>query len=117
MGGVRGQKTDGKGLMKLDLQTSDMFFENYKVLVSKIKEAIIKNQSIALNCNFEYLNTAYSTNFLKILVVLEDYKTIQNDNVIINFFYRKNDLDMIEFLEELETDEPSIYILLNCISE
>ena len=63
-----------------------------------------EGKKIDLNFKMSYFNTSSSRRFLEIMSLLEDYHFNKNGNVTINWYYEKNDLDMLESGEEYAED-------------
>ncbi len=61
-------------------------------------------KKIELNFRMSYFNTSSSRRFLEIMNLLEDYHYSKGGEVVINWHYEKNDLDMLESGEEYAED-------------
>lgn len=61
-------------------------------------------REVTFNFRMNYFNTASSRCFLDILEMLEDYEKSQNGKVIVNWYYRENDFDMLESGEDFSFD-------------
>jgi hypothetical protein len=62
------------------------------------------NKTITLNFKMSYFNTSSSRRFLEIMNILQAYHFNNSGNVVINWYYEKNDLDMLESGEEYAED-------------
>jgi hypothetical protein len=51
-----------------------------------------------------YFNTSSSRRFLEIFDLLEEYKKEQGGDVTVNWYYQKEDVDMLESGEEYAED-------------
>lgn len=71
------------------------------------------NRKITLNFKMSYFNTSSSRRFLEIMNLLQAYHFNHGGNVVINWYYEKNDLDMLESGEEYAED---IQLEFNLIS-
>lgn len=63
-----------------------------------------EGKKIELNFRMSYFNTSSSRRFLEIMNLLEDYHFNKNGNVVVNWYYEKTDLDMLESGEEYAED-------------
>ncbi|TAE75942.1 MAG: DUF1987 domain-containing protein [Bacteroidetes bacterium] len=61
-------------------------------------------KKIELNFRMSYFNTSSSRRFLEIMNLLEEYEKEKNGRVTVNWYYEKNDLDMLESGEEYAED-------------
>lgn len=61
-------------------------------------------RKFSLNFKMSYFNTSSSRRFLEIMSLLEDYHFNKSGDVTINWYYEKNDLDMLESGEEYAED-------------
>lgn len=61
-------------------------------------------RTITFNFKMYYYNTSSSRRFLEIFDMLEDYQNNHNGTMIINWYYKENDLDMLESGEEYAED-------------
>jgi len=61
-------------------------------------------KDITFNFRMSYYNTSSSRRFLEIFDLLEDYQNNMGGNVTINWYYKENDLDMLESGEEYAED-------------
>lgn len=61
-------------------------------------------KSITLSFRLNYFNTSSSRRFLEIMSILEDYHLKMNEQVTINWYYEKSDLDTMEKGEEYAKD-------------
>jgi len=61
-------------------------------------------KKITLNFRMTYFNTSSSRRFLEIMNILEDYHFNKGGEVVINWYYETNDLDMLESGEEYSED-------------
>lgn len=85
----------------MQVGTFDLDFENFKLLKEKIYTSIKKQEDIEINCNFELSpHTAFSINLLKLITLLKQYQQESAKQVVVNILYDKNNLDMIEWVEE-----------------
>ncbi|TAG05244.1 MAG: DUF1987 domain-containing protein [Cytophagia bacterium] len=64
----------------------------------------VPNKKIELNFRMSYFNTSSSRRFLEIMNLLEEYEAEKNGRVVVNWYYEKNDLDMLESGEEYAED-------------
>jgi hypothetical protein len=64
----------------------------------------LPNRKIELNFRMSYFNTSSSRRFLEIMNLLAEYQTEKNGRVTVNWYYEKNDLDMLESGEEYAED-------------
>lgn len=78
------------------------FFEPIFEWLKKYTEDEGKN--IELNFRMSYFNTSSSRRFLEIMNLLEDYHFNKEGNVVVNWYYEKTDLDMLESGEEYAED-------------
>ncbi|WP_026999628.1 DUF1987 domain-containing protein [Eisenibacter elegans] len=61
-------------------------------------------RKIVLNFKMTYFNTSSSRRFLEIMTMLEEYHNSKKGEVVINWYYEENDLDMLESGEEYAED-------------
>lgn len=60
---------------------------------------------ITMNFKMTYFNTSSSRRFIEILTRLEDYAKNHDDgNIVVNWYYEENDIDMLESGEEYAED-------------
>ncbi len=62
------------------------------------------NREITMNFKMTYFNTSSSRRFIEVLTMLEDYHKNNGGNVIVNWYYEENDIDMLESGEEYAED-------------
>lgn len=62
------------------------------------------NQEVTMNFKMTYFNTSSSRRFIEVLTMLEDYHKSNNGNVVVNWYYESNDIDMLESGEEYAED-------------
>ncbi|WP_375562340.1 DUF1987 domain-containing protein [Bernardetia sp. OM2101] len=63
-----------------------------------------EGRTIVFNFRMTYFNTSSSRRFLEIFDLLEDYSKSKNGNVTVNWYYEKDDVDMLESGEEYAED-------------
>ena len=63
-----------------------------------------EGKTIVFNFRMTYFNTSSSRRFLEIFDLLEDYQQNRNGNVTVNWYYEKDDVDMLESGEEYAED-------------
>lgn len=63
-----------------------------------------EGRTIVFNFRMTYFNTSSSRRFLEIFDLLEDYNKSKNGNVTVNWYYEKDDVDMLESGEEYAED-------------
>lgn len=63
-----------------------------------------EGRTIVFNFRMTYFNTSSSRRFLEIFDLLEDYNKNKNGNVTVNWYYEKDDVDMLESGEEYAED-------------
>ncbi len=61
-------------------------------------------RKITMNFKMTYFNTSSSRRILEILTLLEQYKNEKGGDVVVNWYYEKNDTDMQENGEEYADD-------------
>jgi hypothetical protein len=61
-------------------------------------------RKVVFNFKMTYFNTSSSRRFLEIFDLLEDYKKEKNGDVTVNWYYQKEDVDMLESGEEYSED-------------
>jgi hypothetical protein len=61
-------------------------------------------RKITFNFRMTYFNTSSSRRFLEIFDMLELYKKEKNGDVTVNWYYQKDDVDMLESGEEYAED-------------
>jgi hypothetical protein len=61
-------------------------------------------RKVIFNFKMTYFNTSSSRRFLEIFDLLEDYKKEKNGDVTVNWYYQKEDVDMLESGEEYSED-------------
>ncbi len=62
------------------------------------------NRKFTFNFKMTYFNTSSSRRFLEIFDLLEEYKKEQGGDVTVNWYYQKEDVDMLESGEEYAED-------------
>jgi len=72
-----------------------------------------EGRTIVFNFRMTYFNTSSSRRFLEIFDILEDYKKNKNGNVTVNWYYEKDDVDMLESGEEYAEDVELAFNLLS----
>ncbi len=75
----------------------------YSPLLSWIKEYLKTGKPITFNIKLTYFNTSTSKWLLNILHTLREYKE-QGHKVQINWYYLKNDIDVIEEIDDYQED-------------
>ncbi len=63
-----------------------------------------EGQAVTFNFRMTYFNTSSSRRFLEIFDLLEEYQRDNNGDVTINWYYQKDDVDMLESGEEYAED-------------
>jgi len=63
-----------------------------------------EGRTIVFNFRMTYFNTSSSRRFLEIFDLLEDYNKNKNGNVTVNWYYERDDVDMLESGEEYAED-------------
>ncbi|MGF1533292.1 MAG: DUF1987 domain-containing protein [Bernardetiaceae bacterium] len=63
-----------------------------------------EGMEVTFNFRMTYFNTSSSRRFLEIFDLLEEYQRTKNGNVTINWYYQKDDVDMLESGEEYAED-------------
>jgi len=61
-------------------------------------------KEVTFNFKMTYFNTSSSRRFLEILNMLEEYQDEQEGEVVVNWYYEENDIDMLESGEEYQED-------------
>ena len=72
-----------------------------------------EGRTIVFNFRMTYFNTSSSRRFLEIFDLLEDYSKSKNGNVTVNWYYEKDDVDMLESGEEYAEDVDLNFNLLS----
>lgn len=72
-----------------------------------------EGRTIVFNFRMTYFNTSSSRRFLEIFDLLEDYHKSKNGNVTVNWYYEKDDVDMLESGEEYAEDVDLAFNLLS----
>ena len=62
------------------------------------------SKDVTMNFKMTYFNTSSSRRFIEVLTMLEDYHKSNGGNVIVNWYYEENDIDMLESGEEYAED-------------
>lgn len=62
------------------------------------------DRNVTMNFKMTYFNTSSSRRFIEVLTMLEDYQREKNGNVVVNWYYEENDVDMLESGEEYAED-------------
>ncbi|WP_338790657.1 DUF1987 domain-containing protein (plasmid) [Bernardetia sp. Wsw4-3y2] len=63
-----------------------------------------EGRTFTFNFRMTYFNTSSSRRFLEIFDLLEDYNKSKGGNVTVNWYYEKDDVDMLESGEEYAED-------------
>lgn len=71
-----------------------------------------EGRTLVFNFRMTYFNTSSSRRFLEIFDLLEDYSKSKNGNVTVNWYYEKDDVDMLESGEEYAEDVDLSFNLL-----
>lgn len=71
-----------------------------------------EGRTIVFNFRMTYFNTSSSRRFLEVFDLLEDYSKSKNGNVTVNWYYEKDDVDMLESGEEYAEDVDVVFNLL-----
>jgi hypothetical protein len=61
-------------------------------------------RQITVNFRMTYYNTSTSRRFLEMLDLIEEYQTNKSGQIVINWYYKANDVDMMESGEEYRED-------------
>lgn len=72
-----------------------------------------EGRTIVFNFRMTYFNTSSSRRFLEIFDLIEDYSKNKNGNVTVNWYYEKDDVDMLESGEEYAEDVDLTFNLLS----
>ncbi|WP_291726666.1 DUF1987 domain-containing protein [Bernardetia sp.] len=72
-----------------------------------------EGRTIVFNFRMTYFNTSSSRRFLEIFDLIEDYSKNKNGNVTVNWYYEKDDVDMLESGEEYAEDVDLSFNLLS----
>ena len=70
-----------------------------------------EGRKIVFNFRMTYFNTSSSRRFLEIFDLLEDYSKSKNGDVTVNWYYEKDDVDMLESGEEYAEDVSLKFVL------
>ncbi len=70
------------------------------------------NRTITFNFRMTYYNTSTSRRFLEIFDILEEYQNEKGGKVTVNWYYQKDDVDMLESGEEYSEDVDLTFNLL-----
>jgi len=62
------------------------------------------DREIVFNFKMTYFNTSSSRRFLEIFDMLEEYQNNKGGKVLINWYYKEGDVDMLESGEEYSED-------------
>ena len=62
------------------------------------------SKRICMNFKLYYFNTSSARIFLEIMIKLEEYKTKKQGTVVINWYYEKTDIDMLDSGEKYAED-------------
>lgn len=62
----------------------------------------VSKKDLVVNFKMSYFNTGTSRVFYELLGVLEDYRLLKKGKVSVNWYYDKNDKDMLEYGEDFE---------------
>ncbi|WP_338763135.1 DUF1987 domain-containing protein [Bernardetia sp. ABR2-2B] len=63
-----------------------------------------EGRTFTFNFRMTYFNTSSSRRFLEIFDLLEEYNKSKGGNVTVNWYYEKDDVDMLESGEEYAED-------------
>ncbi|KXX72459.1 DUF1987 domain-containing protein [Flammeovirga sp. SJP92] len=95
-----------KGLLEISGQSyheyTAEFFEPLFVWVSKYLET--SGLNVTLNYKMTYFNTASSKSFFKIIEMLQEYQEKGKGDAVVNWYYKKDDEDMLETGEDFISD-------------
>ncbi len=61
-------------------------------------------RKIELNFKMSYFNTSSSRRFLEIINMLQEYEREKSGRITVNWYYEKNDVDMLDSGEEYAQD-------------
>ena len=75
----------------------EFFYPVFKWLKRYLLEP---NKNIAINFKLYYFNTSSSRRFFEILIILENYQKSSKGNVVVNWHYEEDDIDILEIGEE-----------------
>jgi hypothetical protein len=78
-------------------------YKFYAPLVDWLNNYIQGGKPITFNFRLTYFNTSTSRLILEILEILEKYK-LAGGSVIINWYYRSSDPDMVEEIEDFQRE-------------
>ncbi len=101
--------------VKLDAQTGVLSFagESYHEYTLEFFEPIFtwlkaytaeEGKNVELNFRLTYFNTSSSRRFLEIMTLLHNYHVAKGGKVVINWYYQREDVDMLESGEEYRDD-------------
>lgn len=87
--------------------------EFYQPIFKWLQDYLAENgKEVTFNFKMTYFNTSSSRRFLEIFDMLEEYKNEKNGNVTVNWYYQKDDVDMLESGEEYAEDVELTFELL-----
>lgn len=79
----------------------------YEPIMNWLNQYVTEKKNIEFNIKVTYFNTSSSRFIMEILQLLQNFKT-QGNSVIINWYYKKDDPDMLneikDYAEETGTD-------------
>ena len=92
--------------------TTEFYQPVFEWLESFLKETAKTDSDIAqgqrkqvtMNFKMTYFNTSSSRRFIEILSMLEDFSRDNGGNVVVNWYFEENDVDMEESGEEYAED-------------
>ncbi|WP_299461262.1 DUF1987 domain-containing protein [uncultured Microscilla sp.] len=84
---------------------SEYTLEFFEPILSWLSDYLAQNsQSLTFNFRMNYFNTSTSRRFFEILKMLEDFYHQQNSELVVHWYAKSNDLDMIEAGEDYKDD-------------
>ncbi|KXX69949.1 DUF1987 domain-containing protein [Flammeovirga sp. SJP92] len=89
--------------------TTEFFGPIFSWLEDYLEES---GKEITMNFKMSYFNTSSSRRFLEILTLLEEYQNNKEGQVVVNWYYEENDVDMLESGEEYADDVELTFNLL-----
>lgn len=75
------------------------------------------NRDVVMNFKMTYFNTSSSRRFIEVLTMLEDYHKNNGGNVVVNWHYEENDIDMLESGEEYAEDVDLEFHLIPIVNQ
>ena len=75
------------------------------------------NREVVMNFKMTYFNTSSSRRFIEVLTMLEDYHKNNGGNVVVNWHYEENDIDMLESGEEYAEDVDLEFHLIPIVNQ